>query len=91
MTEDLFEKEAMVEVDTKGLLEMTATELKMELGARGESKAGNKAWLRRRLHSTILADHIATRNRMHNDILSSSGEESGSDDESGDGGGGVGE
>ena len=88
LTEDLFEKEAMVEVDTKDLLEMTVTELKTELGARGESKAGNKAWLQRRLHSAILAHHIATRNRAYDEIFSSSGGESDGDDE---GGGGDGE
>ena len=78
-------------VADRDLMDLKVTQLKDELKERGEKRTGNKAWLRRRLHSTILADHIATRNRMHNEILSTSGEESGGDDESGDGGGGVGE
>ena len=36
-----------------------AARAKEELGARGESKAGNKAWLRRRLHAAIVRDHLA--------------------------------
>ena len=33
---------------------MKVAELKEELEARGESKTGNKAWLRRRLHAAIV-------------------------------------
>ena len=35
-------------------MSMKVTELKEELEARGESKTGNKAWLRRRLHAAIV-------------------------------------
>ena len=37
---------------------MPGSELKEELEARGESKTGNKAWLRRRLHAAIVRAHL---------------------------------
>ena len=37
---------------------MLVRELKDVLEARSESKTGNKAWLRRRLHGTIVRDHL---------------------------------
>ena len=38
---------------------MLVKDLKAELEAREESKTGNKAWLRRRLHAAIVRDHLA--------------------------------
>jgi hypothetical protein len=38
-------------VVNKDLMVMMVAELKEELEVRGEGKTGNKAWLRRRLHS----------------------------------------
>ena len=55
LSADLFEAAAMAAV-SKDLMAMKVTELKEELEARGESKSGNKAWLRRRLHAAILRD-----------------------------------
>ena len=43
-----------MQVVQKDLMSMKVTELKEELEARGESKTGNKAWLRRRLHAAIV-------------------------------------
>eukprot|EP00964_Phaeocystis_antarctica_P038394 scaffold21966_cov61-Phaeocystis_antarctica.AAC.2 len=40
------------------LMDMLVRELKDELEARSESKTGNKAWLRRRLHGAIVRDHL---------------------------------
>ena len=40
------------------LMQMKVPELKEELEARGESKSGNKAWLRRRLHAAIVRAHL---------------------------------
>ena len=37
---------------------MKVAELKEELEARNEAKWGNKAWLRRRLHTTIVHEHL---------------------------------
>ena len=37
---------------------MKVAELKEELTARDEPVSGNKAWLRRRLHSAIVRDYI---------------------------------
>ena len=37
---------------------MKVAELKEELEARDELKTGNKAWLRRRLHSAIVRVHL---------------------------------
>ena len=42
----------------KDLIDMLVRELKDELEARSESKTGNKAWLRRRLHGAIVRDHL---------------------------------
>ena len=39
----------------KDLMDMLVRELKDELEARSESKTGNKAWLRRRLHGRSCA------------------------------------
>ena len=48
-----------MQVVQKDLMSMKVTELKEELEARGESKTGNKAWLRRRLHAAIVrAAHL---------------------------------
>jgi hypothetical protein len=44
-------------VDTD-LMDMLVRELKDELESRSESKTGNKAWLRRRLHGAIVRDHL---------------------------------
>ena len=57
LTTDLFEASAMHAVK-KDLMAMKVTELKEELEAREESKVGNKAWLRRRLHAAIVCDHL---------------------------------
>ena len=38
----------------KDLMDMLVRELKDELEARSESKTGNKAWLRRRLHGALV-------------------------------------
>ena len=40
------------------LMDMLVRELKEELEARSESKTGNKAWLRRRLHGAIVRAHL---------------------------------
>ena len=40
------------------MMDMLVRELKDELEARSESKTGNKAWLRRRLHGAIVRDHL---------------------------------
>ena len=48
-----------MEAVEKDLMAMTVAELKEELEARGESKTGNKAWLRRRLHGAIVRVHLA--------------------------------
>ena len=53
----LFDASAMDEVRVD-LMIMKVAELKDELAARGESKSGNKAWLRRRLHASILHRHL---------------------------------
>ena len=50
---------AAMEAVQKDLMAMKVAELKEELEARGEAKTGNKAWLRRRLHSAIIRDHLA--------------------------------
>ena len=42
----------------KDLMDMLVRELKEELEARSESKTGNKAWLRRRLHGAIVRAHL---------------------------------
>ena len=42
----------------KDLMDMLVRELKDELEARSESKTGNKAWLRRRLHGALVRDHL---------------------------------
>ena len=55
---ELFAAAAMEAVE-KDLMAMTVAELKEELEARGESKTGNKAWLRRRLHGAIVRVHLA--------------------------------
>ena len=47
-----------MEAVSKDLMEMKVAELKEELEACGELKTGNKAWLRRRLHSTIVHLHL---------------------------------
>ena len=47
------------QVVKKDLMDMLVRELKEELEARSESKTGNKAWLRRRLHSAIVHLHGA--------------------------------
>eukprot|EP00900_Chrysochromulina_parva_P014032 jgi/Chrpa1/2262/Chrysochromulina_OHIO_Genome00011902-RA len=52
LSEDLFAAEAMNAVE-KDLMEMKVTELKEELASRNEPVSGNKAWLRRRLHTAI--------------------------------------
>ena len=57
LTDDLFAAAAMVAVQ-KDLLAMKVTELKDELKERGESTAGNKPFLRRRLHAAILRRHL---------------------------------
>jgi hypothetical protein len=44
-------------VDTD-LMDMLVRELKDEPESRSESKTGNKAWLRRRLHGAIVRDHL---------------------------------
>ena len=49
--------EAM-EAVAKDLMQMKVAELKEELEARGEAKTGSKAWLRRRLHATIVRAHL---------------------------------
>jgi hypothetical protein len=46
------------QVVDKDLMDMLVRELKDELEARSESKTGNKAWLRRRLHGAIVRDHL---------------------------------
>ena len=51
---------AEMEAVEKDLMAMTVAELKEELEARGESKTGNKAWLRRRLHGAIVRVHLAS-------------------------------
>ena len=48
-----------MQVGNKDLMAMKVTELKEELEARGEARTGNKAWLRRRLHSAIVRTHLA--------------------------------
>ena len=40
------------------LMAMKVVELKEELEAREEGKTGNKAWLRRRLHTAIVREHL---------------------------------
>ena len=40
------------------MMDMLVRELKDELEARSESKTGNKAWLRRRLHGAIVRHHL---------------------------------
>ena len=50
---------AEMEAVEKDLMAMTVAELKEELEARGESKTGNKAWLRRRLQGAIVRVHLA--------------------------------
>ena len=50
---------AEMEAVEKDLMAMTVAELKEELEARGESKTGNKAWLRRRLHGAIVRVYLA--------------------------------
>ena len=50
---------AEMEAVEKDMMAMTVAELKEELEARGESKTGNKAWLRRRLHGAIVRVHLA--------------------------------
>ena len=57
LSEELFAAAAMQAV-RKDLMSMKVTELKEELEARGESKTGNKAWLRRRLHAAIVRAHL---------------------------------
>ena len=57
LSADLFEAAAMKAVD-KDLLSMKVGELKEELEARGEGRAGNKAWLRRRLHAAIVREYL---------------------------------
>lgn len=57
LSEALFEAEAMLAVD-QDLMAMRVDELKEELEARGESKIGNKAWLRRRLHAGIVREYL---------------------------------
>ena len=54
---ELFEAAAMQAVP-KDLMAMTVAEPKEELAARDEPVSGNKAWLRRRLHSAIVRDYI---------------------------------
>ena len=49
------------QVVDKDLMDMLVRELKDELEVRSESKMGNKAWLRRRLHGAIVPhwrDHL---------------------------------
>ena len=46
------------QVVKKDLMDMLVRELKEELEARSESKTGNKAWLRRRLHGAIVRAHL---------------------------------
>ena len=58
LNETLFEADAMY-ISKRGLLDMSNDDLKDELGARGESKAGTRPWLLRRLHGSIVADHAA--------------------------------
>ena len=58
LSADLFAASAMKAVE-KDLLAMKVAELKEELEAWGETKTGNKAWLRRRLHATILREYLA--------------------------------
>ena len=53
----LFKAEAMKGI-SKDLMAMKVDELKLELEERGEAKSGNKAWLRRRLHTAILREHL---------------------------------
>ena len=43
---------------TKDLMAMKVAELKEELAERKELVSGNKAWLRRRLHSAIVRDYL---------------------------------
>ena len=43
----------------KDLMDMKVTELKDELELRGESKSGNKPWLRRRLYAAIVREYLA--------------------------------
>ena len=57
LTRDMFAALAMRAV-AKDLMAMKVAELKEELEAREEGKSGNKAWLRRRLHSAILREHL---------------------------------
>ena len=57
LSEDLFAAEAMNAVE-KDLMEMKVTELKEELASRNEPVSGNKAWLRRRLHTAIVREHL---------------------------------
>jgi hypothetical protein len=57
LTRDMFAASAMRAV-AKDLMAMKVAELKEELEAREEGKSGNKAWLRRRLHSAILREHL---------------------------------
>ena len=48
--------------DTSGLrvdlMDMKVSELREELGARGETKTGCKPWLQRRLHAAIVRAHL---------------------------------
>ena len=53
----LFEAAAMRAV-AKDLMAMKVAELKEELASRNEPVSGNKAWLRRRLHTAIVRDYI---------------------------------
>ena len=56
----------------KDLMDMLVRELKDELEARSESKTGNKAWLRRRLHAARSCVIIWTpRSRRVDGFLSS--------------------
>ena len=57
LTPELFKAAAMQAV-VKDLMTMKVAELKEELAARGEPVWGNKAWLRRRLHSAIVCNYI---------------------------------
>ena len=59
-------------VGTKDLMDMKVDELKEELEARGEATSGNKAWLRRRLHSAIVRCHLdEERRKRHADLWGS--------------------
>ena len=45
-------------VVNKDLMAMKVDELKEELQARDEATSGNKAWLRRRLHTAIVREYL---------------------------------